>query len=121
MMRALFWLAGALVAYTYVGFPALVLARGRLRRRPHRRAPITPSVSVVVAARNEVAAIGDKVDNLLDLDYPADRLQVVVASDGSEDDTVAAAGRRGDPRVRVLDLPRLGKAGTLNAAAAQAG
>jgi glycosyltransferase involved in cell wall biosynthesis len=118
--RALFWLAGSLVAYTYLGFPALVLARGRLRPRPHRRAAITPSVSILVAARNEVAAIAGKVDNLLEVDYPADRVEIVVASDGSQDGTVAAAGRRGDARVRVLDLPRAGKAGTLNAAAAHA-
>jgi cellulose synthase/poly-beta-1,6-N-acetylglucosamine synthase-like glycosyltransferase len=120
MTRLLFWLTGSLVAYTYAGFPALVLARGRWRAKPHRCAPVTPPVSILVAARNEVAAIGAKVDNLLALDYPADRLEVVVASDGSEDGTVAAAGRRGDPRVRVLDLRRTGKAGTLNAAAARA-
>jgi len=119
MSRLLFWLAASLVAYTYAGFPALVLARARLRARPHRGAPITPPVSVVVAARNEVAAIGDKVDNLLAADYPADRLEVVVASDGSGDGTVTAA-RRADARVRVLDLPRAGKAGTLNAGVAHA-
>jgi glycosyltransferase involved in cell wall biosynthesis len=121
MTRVLFWLAGCLVGYTYVGFPALVLVRAGLRPRPHRCAPVTPSVSVVVAARNEAAVIATKVDNLLGLDYPADRLDVVVASDGSEDATVAAALERGDERVRVLDLPRVGKANALNAAVAWAG
>jgi glycosyltransferase involved in cell wall biosynthesis len=120
MTRLLFWLAGTLIAYTYAGFPALVLLRGRLRRRPHRSAPITPTVSIVIAARNEVAVIGDKVANLLALDYPAERLRIVIASDGSEDGTVAAARATGDARVRVLELSRLGKAGALNAAVAEA-
>jgi glycosyltransferase involved in cell wall biosynthesis len=119
--RALFWLAGALVAYTYAGFPLLVLLRSRLRPRPHRSAPITPAVSIAIAARNEEAVIADKIASLVGLDYPPDRLEIVVASDGSEDDTVAAARACGDPRVRVLDLPRVGKAGALNAAVAVAG
>ncbi|MGZ4276387.1 MAG: glycosyltransferase family 2 protein [Solirubrobacteraceae bacterium] len=121
MSRALFWLAGTLVAYTYGAFPVLVLLRARLRPRPHDSAPILPTVSVVVAARNEAPVIGRKVENLLGLDYPAERLEVIVASDGSEDATVAAARAHGDERVRVLDLPRLGKAGALNAAVAHAG
>jgi cellulose synthase/poly-beta-1,6-N-acetylglucosamine synthase-like glycosyltransferase len=120
MTRALFWLAASLVAYTYAGFPVLVLVRAALRPRPHRRAAIAPSVSIVVAARNEAAVIAAKVANLRSVHYPADRLEVVVASDGSEDGTVTAARACGDDRVRVLDLPRLGKAGALNAAVAQA-
>lgn len=120
MTRALFWVAASLVGYTYVCFPLLVLLRALLRPRPHDRAAITPSVSVLVAARNEEAVIGDKVDNLLRLDYPAERLEIVVASDGSEDATVARAGSRNEPRVRVLALPRVGKAAALNAAASTA-
>jgi cellulose synthase/poly-beta-1,6-N-acetylglucosamine synthase-like glycosyltransferase len=121
MTRVLFWLAAGLVGYTYLGFPLLVLVRAALRPRPHRRAAITPSVSVLIAARNEANVIGRKIDNLLALDYPADRIAVVLASDGSDDSTVATALSRGDARVRALDLPRLGKAGALNAAAEAAG
>jgi len=62
------------------------------------------------------AAIGAKVANLLALDYPADRLQVLIASDGSTDATVAIARAAGGDRVDVLDLPRVGKAAALNAA-----
>ncbi len=116
MNQALFWLAGALVGWTYAGFPALVVLRARLRPRPHARADITPSVSVVIAAHDEEASIGERVDNLLALDYPADCLEIVIASDGSTDGTAATAARRGDPRVRVLDLPRVGKAAALNSA-----
>jgi cellulose synthase/poly-beta-1,6-N-acetylglucosamine synthase-like glycosyltransferase len=118
MSAFLFWLASAVVGWTYVGFPAVVLLRARLRPRPHATADITPSVSVIIAAHDEAAAIGDRIDNLIALDYPVDCLEVVVASDGSTDATVAVAGRRGDRRVRVLDLPRVGKATALNSAVA---
>jgi cellulose synthase/poly-beta-1,6-N-acetylglucosamine synthase-like glycosyltransferase len=114
--RTIFVVASALVGYTYVLFPGLVLLRARLRPRPHLSAPITPPVSVIVAARNEVRSIGAKLDNLVSLDYPQDCLQVVVAADGCDDGTDAAARARGG-RVRVLSLPRVGKASALNAAA----
>lgn len=116
MRHLVFWLASGLVAWTYVGFPIATVVRARLRPRPVASAPIEPTVSVVLAAHEEAAVIGPRVDDLLAQDYPADRLQVVVASDGSTDATVAEARRRGDPRVHVLDLPRVGKAAALNAA-----
>jgi cellulose synthase/poly-beta-1,6-N-acetylglucosamine synthase-like glycosyltransferase len=114
--RIIFFIAAGLVGYTYVLFPGLVLLRARLRSRPHLTAPITPRVSVIVAARNEARSIGAKLDNLLNLDYPQDLLQVVIAADGCDDGTDAAARARGDGRVRVLNLPRVGKASALNAA-----
>jgi glycosyltransferase involved in cell wall biosynthesis len=120
MSRLLFWLSAGVIGYTYAGFPALVLARGRLRPRPHREEPVTPSVSIVIAARNEVASIGGKLDNLEALDYPADRLEVLIASDGSEDGTNELVAARAHDRLRLVDLPRGGKAATLNAAVARA-
>ena len=120
MIRLLFWSALATIAYTYVGFPLLVLARAALRPRPPRAAPIEPSVSVVMAAYNEEAAIGARLDNLVALDYPADRLETIVASDGSADATVEIVGRYRAHGVRVLPLGRVGKADALNAAVAEA-
>lgn len=120
MSRLLFWLSAGLIGYTYAGFPALVLARGRLRPRPHREEPVTPTVSIVIAARNEEASIGGKLDNLAALDYPAERLEVLIASDGSEDGTNELVAARAHDRLRLVDLPRGGKAATLNAAVAQA-
>jgi glycosyltransferase involved in cell wall biosynthesis len=116
MSRLLFWLATAVVGWTYVGFPLVVLARARFRPRPHRIDDITPSVSVIIAAHDEGATIGGRIDNLLAQDYPSDRLEIVIASDGSTDDTAAMAARRADARVRVLDLERVGKATALNTA-----
>lgn len=123
-MRLLFWAAAALIGYTYAAFPLLVLARARLRPRPVAAGPITPTVAIIIAAYNEEQVIGEKVANLLALDYPADRVEVIVASDGSADRTVAAARaaaqQGGHGRLTVLDLPRTGKAGVLNRAVAEA-
>ncbi|MDP9482591.1 MAG: glycosyltransferase family 2 protein [Chloroflexota bacterium] len=120
MIRLLFWSALAAIAYTYVVFPALVFARAALRPRPPRAAPIEPSISVVMAAHNEEAAIGGRLDNLVAVDYPADRLEIIVASDGSDDATVEIAGRYRANGVRVLALGRVGKAEALNAAVSEA-
>jgi cellulose synthase/poly-beta-1,6-N-acetylglucosamine synthase-like glycosyltransferase len=115
---ALFWGAVCTIAYTYAGFPALVLLRAAVRPRPHHEADATPTVSIVIAAHNERDSIGDKLENLLALDYPAERLEVVVASDGSDDGTDDLVRAYGDRGIRLLSLPRCGKAPALNAAVA---
>jgi cellulose synthase/poly-beta-1,6-N-acetylglucosamine synthase-like glycosyltransferase len=115
---AFFWGSVGLVVYTYAIFPVVVIVRALLRPSEHRSADITPSVSVLVAAHEEQDSIGAKVRNTLALDYPPERLEVVVASDGSSDTTVSTARRNAGPNVRVLDLPRVGKAAALEAAVA---
>ncbi|HSL34692.1 MAG TPA: glycosyltransferase family 2 protein [Candidatus Limnocylindrales bacterium] len=120
--RLVFWASAGLVAFTYVGAPLLILVRAAARPRPVRAAPIEPSVSIVIAARNEAASIGARLSNLAALDYPPDRLEVIVASDGSEDRTVeiARGASAEDGRVTILDLDRVGKADALNAAVERA-
>jgi cellulose synthase/poly-beta-1,6-N-acetylglucosamine synthase-like glycosyltransferase len=118
MRSRLFWASAAIVGYTYVGFPLLVLVRGRLRPTPYRAADITPTVSLLVAAHNEARGIARKLENALALDYPADRLDIVVASDGSNDDTEAIVATFVGRGIRLLQLPRQGKALALNAAVA---
>jgi hypothetical protein len=111
VLRAVFWVAGGALAWTHVGYPLAAAALARVRPRPARRADVTPEVAVVVAAHDEEDVIGRRVRNLLELDYPADRLRVVVASDGSTDGTdaaVAAIAER-DPRVSLVSAPRRGK------------
>jgi cellulose synthase/poly-beta-1,6-N-acetylglucosamine synthase-like glycosyltransferase len=120
MRKLLFWGSAALVAYTYAGFPLLVLARARLRPRPVRTADWTPPLTLVIAARNEAAVIAQKLDNIFGLDYPAERLQVVVASDGSEDGTDDIVRGYEQHGVTLVPLPRVGKAAALNAALAVA-
>jgi cellulose synthase/poly-beta-1,6-N-acetylglucosamine synthase-like glycosyltransferase len=116
----LFWTSAAVVVYTYIIFPVLVFLRGLLSHRPYKSAEITPAVSLIIAAYNEAGSIGAKLDNVLALDYPSDRLQVLVASDGSDDGTDAIVGRYTNQGINLLSLPRQGKAPALNAAAAAA-
>jgi cellulose synthase/poly-beta-1,6-N-acetylglucosamine synthase-like glycosyltransferase len=118
MTAFLFFFALALLAYAYLGFPILLLARSRLVRRPYRSGDHEPTVSLVICAHNEVTSIGEKLENIRRLDYPSDRLEVIVASDGSTDGTDEVV--RGAAGVRLLSLPRLGKIPTLNAAVAEA-
>lgn len=112
----LFWGSVALLAYTYVLFPAILFVRGLLWRKPYRAEDITPPVSMIIAAYNEAASIGEKLENVLRLDYPRDCLEVIVASDGSTDDTESIVAQYADRGVKLLALPRQGKAGALNAA-----
>ena len=112
-----FWICIALVAYAYAGYPLLVaLLAGRYGETPYVDAD-AERLTVVVAAFNEEARIAARVRDILEQDYPADRLQVLVVSDGSHDGTARAAAGVNDERVRVLELPtNVGKAMALNAA-----
>lgn len=111
---AVFAISTALVAWVYAGYPLALALLGRLRPRPRRRAPLELPLSVIVAAHDEVGVIADKVANLWASDYPAPLLELIVASDGSQDGTVETARRAG--ATRVLDLPRVGKLSALNRA-----
>jgi len=118
VIRLLFWVSAGTIAYAYAGFPLLVLMRGWIRPRPVRSAPVTPRVSIVIAAYNEEGALGAKLASIACLEYPRDRLEVVVASDGSTDSTAEIADSFAPIPVRVLRLPRGGKHLALNAAVA---
>jgi len=106
----------AAIAVPFVVYPAVLWLRARLRRDPVAAADWTPDVDLVICAHDEAASIGPRIENALSLDYPHEQLTVWIASDGSSDGTVAIARRYEGPRVRVLDLPRRGKAAALNAA-----
>jgi len=116
--KALFWCSAGALAWTHVGYPLAAAALARLRPRPVRKGDLTPDVTVVVAAHDEESVIERRVENLLALDYPANQLAVVVASDASTDGTddivERAAGK--DSRVRLLRFPRGGKTATQDAA-----
>ncbi|MFO3724919.1 glycosyltransferase [Pseudomonas sp. HLMP] len=118
MAEFIFWLCLLLPFYAWLGYPLLLTAMGPFfpRRRP---APLPAQhVSVVVAAHNEQRHVEDKLRNLLAHDCRVASLQIVLASDGSSDCTVALARNFDDPRILVLDLPRQGKNSVLNAAVA---
>jgi len=81
VIRPVFWAAAVALLYSYVMFPALVLLRGALVRRPHGAADISPTVTVIVAAYNEAGRIVRKLRSVTAQDYPG-RVSIILASDG---------------------------------------
>jgi glycosyltransferase involved in cell wall biosynthesis len=118
MLKALFWGSAAGIAWTHAGYPLAAGAAARLRPRPVRKGGELPRVTVVIAAHDEEDVIERRLENLLELDYPPDLLDVIVASDASTDRTdelVEAVAAR-EPRVRLLRCPRGGKVAAQDAA-----
>lgn len=115
--KAVFWSSAAALFYTYVGYPALVWALSRVRPRPVRRAACEPSVSVVITAYNEERDLASKLENTLALEYPSEKLEIIVASDCSGDRTDEIARSFAARGVRLHRQPeRLGKTAAQNAA-----
>lgn len=114
--EAAFWCGAAWLAYVYVGYPLILALLARIRAvRTHPREDYLPAVSVLIAARNEERDIGWKIRETLTWDYPPDRLEVLVASDASEDCTDAIVQAIEDPRVRFVRMEtRGGKVRALN-------
>jgi cellulose synthase/poly-beta-1,6-N-acetylglucosamine synthase-like glycosyltransferase len=115
----IFWSCLALVSYTYLGYPILVWGASRVF---NRLADLqagddadAPPVSVLIAAYNEEAVIEDRLRNALAMDYPAEKLEIMVGSDGSTDRTAEIVRGYADSRVRLQDFSRRrGKAAVLN-------
>ena len=122
----LFWLSAALLVYTHLGYPLVLWLLRRFQTFGSHSPPNTgndaavelPTVSLIVPAYDEEEVIADKVANALALDYPRERLQIIVASDGSTDATAERARAAGVDL--VLELPPGGKVATLNAGAERA-
>lgn len=110
----LFWLCAAVCVYVYLGYPALLWVLSRVREQPVRAGDYTPLASFVIAAYNEEHNIAAKIENSLSLDYPADKIEVLVVSNGSTDRTDEIVRGWNDPRVRLLALPQPGKMQALN-------
>jgi biofilm PGA synthesis N-glycosyltransferase PgaC len=114
-MSALFWTCIAVVAYVYVGYPLILRGWARLRPRPHTAdLGQMPAIAIVIAARNEGTRLGARIDNLLRLDYPPDRRQIIVVCDGCTDDTERVLARYTGV-VESVTMPASGKAASLNA------
>jgi len=111
VLEILFWLSVGLLAWSQVGYPLALVLLQMVLRRPGAPSAIkgddVPFVTIVVAAYREATVIERRVKNLRQLDWPADRLEIIVACDGSDDGTVEAARAAGADQ--VLDLPRGGK------------
>lgn len=119
------WFAAALLAYTYVGYPVLLWLLGKWRAPLRMRPGIPrdwPTVTVIISAHNEEAVIGRRIRNLLEQDYPKDRLHILIGSDGSSDGTADEVSRHA--RFAGVQLAafaeRRGKATVLNDLVARA-
>lgn len=109
----------AVLVYTFAGYPLLIALLARWFPAAVRKGPFEPRIAVIVVAHNEAGRIARKLDTCLGLDYPAERIRVVVASDGSTDGTNEVVAGHGDPRVSLLAFAeRRGKAACLNDAIA---
>ena len=117
----LFWSCCLLLTYVYVLYPVLVAALAARYGRPVHRGDALPSVTIIVTVYNEEKCIRAKLDNLAELNYPPELLDVIVGSDASSDSTEAIAASYDRLRVRLLRVEgRQGKTACQNAAAASA-
>lgn len=106
----IFLVSAALIIYCYFLFPVLIIILAKLFPRPVSKGPITPRVAVIIPAYNEEGIIRRKIENTLALDYPGDRMEVIVVSDGSNDGTARIAGEYADRGVTLIAYPeRRGK------------
>lgn len=117
MAGILFWLCVAFVLYVYAGYPILIMLWASLRPRRADYEPVLPSVTLLIAAHNEEKIIAAKLENSLHLDYPRDRLQILVANDGSTDRTAEIIQRYADRGIEMWSvMPRGGKMNAINGA-----
>jgi biofilm PGA synthesis N-glycosyltransferase PgaC len=121
-MEILFWASFALITYVYLGYPLMLVVWSRIRRADSRATGTSgetaPSVSIVLAVRNEASRLRARVANLLAQDYDG-AVEIIVVSDGSSDDPAAALAES-PATVRLITLPPGGKAAALNEGVAHA-
>jgi len=122
-MRIAFWISALFIAYTYIGYPLCLFLRSRWRAPSPSPQPASghdadlPLVSIVIAAHNEAETLPHKLRNLAGLDYPRDRYEIIVVSDGSTDATDPWMQTQANDRLRFFALPEhAGKAIALNRA-----
>jgi cellulose synthase/poly-beta-1,6-N-acetylglucosamine synthase-like glycosyltransferase len=116
--KVLFWGSLGALAWTQAGYPVAAAALARVRGRPVRKHDGEPTVALIVAAHDEEEVIERRLENLLALDYPRDKLEIVVASDASSDrtDELVESVAAHEPHVRLLRCPRAGKVAAQNRA-----
>ncbi len=115
-LSILFWISTFLLVYTFVGYPLVMRVWAMVKSRPPRAEDdFLPRVSVVIVAYNEASRVARRLENLLSLDYPRDRLEILFASDGSTDGTAQRAWAYAERGVKALSFGvRRGKAAVFN-------
>jgi biofilm PGA synthesis N-glycosyltransferase PgaC len=121
MVKALFWTSLSCIGYVYVGYPLLLMLWRRVAQRPVHKRYREPSVSLIVAMHNERKNARRKIENCFELDYPADKLQVIVSLDAPTDGTDDVVREYVSRGVNVVCSPvRRGKSAALNSGVAMA-
>jgi cellulose synthase/poly-beta-1,6-N-acetylglucosamine synthase-like glycosyltransferase len=119
LAHAAFWLSALLLAHVFVGYPLCMWWLARMLPQRVCKLASVPTVTAVIAAHEGAVFIHAKLTNLLALDYPQERLDIIIACDGCRDDTADQCRQFSDPRIRVLEFAeRRGKAACLNDAIA---
>jgi biofilm PGA synthesis N-glycosyltransferase PgaC len=115
-MIFVFWVSAIAVAYVFCGYAGLMWCLARVSAKPVAKGPIWPSVSIVMAVHNGGGQLAAKLENLSALNYPKEKMEIVVASDGSTDNTAEIL--RSSAGIKAVFGPRAGKAEALNRALA---
>lgn len=113
----IFWASFAIIVYAYAGHFAVAYLMGKFFPRKVKKADVEPTVSFIVAAYNEEVVIREKIRNSLALDYPKDKLEIVIVTDGSSDRTPEVVKEYESQGIGLLHSPeRRGKTNALNRA-----
>jgi len=117
ILKSIFWISLLFILYTYLGYPLLLYIQRLFKKKDVAKRYILPRVSIIIAVFNEELYIKRKLENILDIDYPSDRMEVIVVSDGSTDstDAIVSSFQERNQTVSLHKLPnRRGKAAALN-------
>ena len=122
MLKMVFWISVGSLIYIYLGYPFIVYLFNHFSRNEVKKAPFLPDVTIVISAYNEEHHIGDTLANKLSMDYPREKVEIIVVSDDSTDRTDAIVKGFEGEGVRLLrQEPRGGKTSALNMAIGEAG
>src|SRR4051812_44819703 len=116
VFQLMFWLSGAFMLYTFLGYPILLGWLGMRFSKPYFRGKVNARVSFIIAVHNGAEYLPRKLSSVLSLDWPADSVEAIVVSDGSTDDTTIVASRlaASDSRIRLIEKQHAGKAAAVN-------
>ena len=110
LLQLTFWVVCFTLFWTYFGYYIFLRVYSIFALKPVKRDDITPSVSLIITAYNEESSIAEKIENSLSLDYPNDKLEIIVVSDGSNDGTTEIISRYAERGIKLIDIPeRIGK------------
>lgn len=119
-MHLFFWISLSVIFYTYIGYPVLVYLLSLIFRKPVKKVQNYPAVSILISAYNEEKFIEEKIESILELDYPQDKIEVLIGSDGSNDKTDEIVSKLVNDRISLFRFQlREGKPSVLNSLAEQ--